>query len=66
MICDLGLAAVLQDKPTGLTTSDDFKGTIRYCSPQALNGGAKNLKSDIWAWACVTLEVFRVQNALLT
>lgn len=33
MLADFGLSEVLMEGPTGLTTSETFKGTLRYCSP---------------------------------
>lgn len=59
VLCDFGLAKVMQEEPSGLTTSTVSMGTLRYLSPELLNeeDAPRNLKSDIWAWACVLNEV---------
>lgn len=50
VLCDFGLAIVLQDEPMGLTTAEGFKGTIRWCSFEVLCGERKSPESDIWSW----------------
>lgn len=59
VLADSGLSKALGEGPTGLTTSDSFKGTLRYCSPEVVKDSASShsLPSDIWAWACLILEV---------
>ncbi|KAG8899294.1 hypothetical protein FRC00_001632 [Tulasnella sp. 408] len=60
MLADFGLSQTLEDGSTGLTTSSSLKGTVRYFSPELVNpeqDAPPNLSSDIWAWACVALEV---------
>lgn len=60
MLADFGLSQALEDGSTGLTTSSSLKGTVRYYSPELVNpeqDAPPNLSSDIWAWACVALEV---------
>ncbi|KAG8896787.1 hypothetical protein FRC01_011622, partial [Tulasnella sp. 417] len=59
MLADFGLSKALAEGPTGLTTSESFKGTLRYCSPELVFGKetGESLPSDIWAWACLVLEV---------
>lgn len=57
MLADFGLSKALDDEPTGPTTSDDLKGTLRYYSPEVMSGSDRNLASDIWAWGCLVLEV---------
>lgn len=56
VLCDLGLVRVLEGGPTGLTTSDGFKGSITWCGPELLEGESRTLASDMWAWACTLLE----------
>lgn len=59
-ICDFGLTRIEEEGPSGLTTSTFHgKGTTSYLSPELLDSGdpKRDLKSDIWAWACVVLEV---------
>lgn len=58
ILCDFGLALVQDDFPTGLTTSSLTLGTIRYASPELMEGNnRRTLRSDIWAWGCLALEV---------
>ncbi|KAG8989173.1 Tyrosine-protein kinase ZAP-70 [Tulasnella sp. JGI-2019a] len=57
VLCDLGLAKALSPDHSGYTTSDIFKGSHRWCSPEVLNGKPRSLESDIWSWACSVLEV---------
>jgi len=60
VLCDLGLAKAMEGIPTGLTTSvTTFIGSTRYLSPELLleDKPRRTLKSDIWAWACLLLEI---------
>lgn len=59
MLCDFGLAKVVSEDPTGLTTSEIAKGTLRYASPEiVIQKNIKSpLKSDVWAWGCLVLVV---------
>lgn len=58
MLCDFGLAQVIdQAYHSGLTTSDGFKGSVRWCSPEILEGKPRNAESDMWAWAYLVFEV---------
>ncbi|KAG8960870.1 hypothetical protein FRC05_006540 [Tulasnella sp. 425] len=56
-LCDFGLAAVVREGYSGLTTSADFKGSTRWCSREVLMGEERTLKSDIWGWGCLALEI---------
>ncbi|KAG8970623.1 hypothetical protein FRC05_000559 [Tulasnella sp. 425] len=49
----------MEEGPTGLTTSEGLKGTLRYYSPELIrdSDACHSLPSDIWAWACLALEV---------
>ena len=54
-ICDLGISAEVEDSKD----DDDFYctiGTFRYMSPEQLENKL-TLKSDIWAFGCVLLEL---------
>lgn len=65
LLCDFGLAKIKQADPSGLTTSTfDQKGSPRYMSPELCNGQNRRSQSDMWAWACVLLEV-RIQFVLI-
>jgi serine/threonine protein kinase len=59
VLCDLGLAKVDEGNPSKLTTSTAPLGTLRYLSPEIINADVaqRTLKSDIWAWGCLLLEV---------
>lgn len=57
LLSDFGLAKAIGDKRTGLTTSNGFKGTVRYCSPEALQGNQIECPSDMWSWGCLAMEI---------
>ncbi|KAG8929695.1 hypothetical protein FRC01_003917 [Tulasnella sp. 417] len=60
MLADFNLFNALGTGSTGLTTSNGLRGTLRYFSPELMDydeGSSLNLPSDIWAWACLALEV---------
>lgn len=64
MLCDFGLAEVLEsadDGPSGLTTSRSIRGSTRYMAPElilAMDGvPSRTLESDVWAWGCLLFEV---------
>lgn len=59
MWCDFGLARVMDNQPSGLTTTTTVKGTTRYLSPELLldDNAEKTLQSDVWAWGCAVYEV---------
>lgn len=57
VLCDLGLARI-PDVQSGLTTTDgSFKGSLAWCSPEALFDSVISKERDIWAWGCLVLEV---------
>lgn len=47
----------MEGRKAELTTAINFKGSPRWCSPEALLETGKTLKSDIWSWGCLALEV---------
>lgn len=59
VLADFGLSKALEEGPTGLTTSDGLKGTLRCYSPELIReqDSSHSLPSDIWAWGCLVLEV---------
>ncbi|KAG8906836.1 hypothetical protein FRB99_006011 [Tulasnella sp. 403] len=58
VLCDFGLTkAIDEEHHSGLTTSDGFKGSIRWCSPEVLEGQPRTIFSDVWAWALLVTEV---------
>ncbi|KAG8972527.1 hypothetical protein FRC05_009759 [Tulasnella sp. 425] len=66
VICDFGVAKALDDpeSPSGLTTTDTFKGSVRYNSYELVmeDPPRKSLKSDIWAYGCVLLEASSIET----
>ncbi|KIO19142.1 hypothetical protein M407DRAFT_83189, partial [Tulasnella calospora MUT 4182] len=58
VFCDFGLARIFEDSGFGrLETSTGFKGSIRWCSPELLEGGSRTPNSDVYAWAWLVWEV---------
>lgn len=59
MLCDFGLARIQEETPSGLTTTSQTVGTIRYTSPEVVNeeGLVHTLSTDIWSWGCLLLVV---------
>ncbi|KAG8906599.1 hypothetical protein FRC01_007950, partial [Tulasnella sp. 417] len=52
VFCDFGLARIFEDSGfRRLETSTGFKGSIRWCSPELLDGDPRTSKSDVYAWA---------------
>ncbi|KAG8986232.1 hypothetical protein FRB90_004146, partial [Tulasnella sp. 427] len=63
MLGDFGLSRVLEADPTGLTTSQTIKGSMRYMSPELVNEGlGHTLQSDVWAFGCLALEILTGQH----
>lgn len=58
-LCDFGLAKVLENVPTGLTTTTPPACTLRYAAPELVKAEAllHTLKSDVWAWGGLVLAV---------
>ncbi|KIO23545.1 hypothetical protein M407DRAFT_26997 [Tulasnella calospora MUT 4182] len=57
-LCDFGLARVHEDSGFGrLETSTGFKGSIRWCSPEIINGGPRTPTSDVYSWAWLVWEI---------
>ncbi|KAG8954016.1 hypothetical protein FRC04_001000 [Tulasnella sp. 424] len=57
VLCDFGLSATMEGRKAELNTAINFKGSPRWCSPEALLETGKTLKSDIWSWGCLALEI---------
>ncbi|KAG9021229.1 hypothetical protein FS837_007431, partial [Tulasnella sp. UAMH 9824] len=60
LLADFGLSKALNAAPTGFTTGNDVRGTVRYSGPEILLQGtvAKSLSNDIWSWGCLVSEAF--------
>ncbi|KAG8919814.1 hypothetical protein FRC01_001081 [Tulasnella sp. 417] len=59
LLADFGLSRALDAGPSGFTTGNDGRGTVRFSSPEILLEGVEgqSLASDIWSWGCLVLEV---------
>ncbi|KAG8882908.1 hypothetical protein FRB99_004625 [Tulasnella sp. 403] len=57
MLCDFGLSKVLDDVPSGLTTSNIAAGTLRWTAPEVLNGKKPTTPADIYSFGWLALEV---------
>ncbi|KIO21541.1 hypothetical protein M407DRAFT_49828, partial [Tulasnella calospora MUT 4182] len=58
VLCDFGLARLHEDTGFGrLETSTGFKGSIRWCSPELINGHPRTPSSDVYAWAWLVWEI---------
>lgn len=59
ILTDFGLSRAVEEGSTGFTTSEGLKGTLRYLSPELVQDSTigQSLESDIWAWACLVMEV---------
>jgi len=59
VLCDFGLAQSPEDaRHASLQTGGQEGHSLRWCSPEVLNKNEpKSSRSDIWAWACVVLEI---------
>ncbi|KAF8508158.1 kinase-like domain-containing protein, partial [Gautieria morchelliformis] len=56
-LSDFGLSKVLMLK--GMSTTADVTGSVRWMSPELLNGDIEivNTKSDVWAYGMTVLEI---------
>jgi len=67
-LCDFGLSRILDDLPSGHTTSLQM-GTLRYQAPELLEGDDTREKwrptteGDIFAFACTSVRVSRMSDA---
>ncbi|KAG8900958.1 hypothetical protein FRC00_009886 [Tulasnella sp. 408] len=58
LLADFGLSKALDSGPTGFTTGNDARATVRFSGPEILLQGvaAQSLANDIWSWGCLVLE----------
>ncbi|KIM28119.1 hypothetical protein M408DRAFT_52112, partial [Serendipita vermifera MAFF 305830] len=65
-ICDFGLARILSDEgDTGMTTTSEHTGTVRYLSPELVSSGTSvppTLASDVYALGSLGLEFVYLQK----
>ncbi|KAG8984883.1 hypothetical protein FRB93_006180 [Tulasnella sp. JGI-2019a] len=57
LLCDFGLAKLVEAGHSGLSTSSNFHGSVRWCSPELFHDSPRTLASDIWAYGCVVIEI---------
>lgn len=55
LLTDFGLSVLLEDTRTGLTTANSSAMSIRYFSPERLQGEDLNQKSDVYSFGCLAL-----------
>ncbi|KAG8912344.1 hypothetical protein FRC01_005145, partial [Tulasnella sp. 417] len=55
-LCDFGISKLVSEHPSGFTTTASVKGTLRYSSPEMLDGQS-TMKSDVWAFGMLILHV---------
>ena len=55
MITDFGIAKVVEDLRTGLTTSNAASVTMAYSPPESIEGLTKDTKSDVYSFGCFVL-----------
>ncbi|KAF8316461.1 kinase-like domain-containing protein, partial [Cantharellus anzutake] len=56
LICDFGLSRILDDNPTGLT-STVVGMTLRFSAPELLHSERKTVETDVYAYGCACIEV---------
>jgi serine/threonine-protein kinase len=52
-LSDFGLTKRLEAAGTMLTKAGDVVGTIHYCSPEQIEGGAVDARADVYALGCL-------------
>lgn len=57
LLCDFGLAKILDKEFKGLQTTGTWKGSMRWCAPEVLQGEPATTQSDIWSWGLLVREV---------
>lgn len=59
LLCDFGLARVLEEVPSGLTTTSIGTCSLRYAAPELISDDVSphTLPSDMWALGCLLLVV---------
>jgi predicted Ser/Thr protein kinase len=57
-ILDFGIAKQTEGETAGLTAGDRIFGTPEYMSPEQVEGGAADTRSDVYALGCVVFEIF--------
>lgn len=57
VLCDYGLSELNNENDSsGFTTNQNLM-SVRFASPELLDGSSRNLASDVWAWGCLFFKV---------
>lgn len=64
VICDFGLSSLKDSHATGFETSRRG-GTLRFLAPELLDDNPTTTQSDVWAFACVCMEVRHFSHILI-
>ncbi|AUH68110.1 MULTISPECIES: serine/threonine-protein kinase [Gordonia] len=56
-VTDFGIAQALGEAGAGLTSTGTTVGTMRYCSPEQIDGRRVDARSDIYSLAATTFEL---------
>ncbi|KAG8892457.1 hypothetical protein FRB99_002696, partial [Tulasnella sp. 403] len=63
-LCDFGLSKVLDNAPSGLTSSGLGAGTLRWMAPELLNGQKPTTQSDIYSFGCLVLATMQLAEVM--
>jgi len=56
-LCDFGLSRIITSEGPSLHTTANFKGSLRWCSPEVFNGEKRTPESDVWSWGVLAFQV---------